>query len=105
MGEKSLKPEQEEFIKACEEEFKSRYTSDDEDFMKIKNRTTESVPPIADPWFNKSRKPHHSNNPSHHQRSQHQGHSHYDRPYSRPYDRPYDRRDYRQERSPYYRRR
>ena len=54
MGELNLTEEQIEFLTLCEEEFKDRYTDDDEDFMKIKSEEPKN-PPIVDPWYNKPR--------------------------------------------------
>ena len=46
-----LSKEQSEFLNECEEEFKNRYTEEDEQFMKIKSAVPKK-PPIVDPWHN-----------------------------------------------------
>ena len=56
MENSGLTSSQEEFIKQCEEEFKDRYSKNDEAFMKVKN-AEQKKPPIIDPWHNKPRRP------------------------------------------------
>lgn len=46
----NLSPDDLEFLAKCEEEFKDRYTENDEEFMKVFNAET-SVPPIIKSWW------------------------------------------------------
>ncbi|XP_046635696.1 RNA guanine-N7 methyltransferase activating subunit-like [Daphnia pulicaria] len=46
-----LTEEQKCFLAECEEEFSQRYTENDAEFMKLKNKPL-SNPPIVDPWGN-----------------------------------------------------
>lgn len=48
----TLTEEQIKFLEDCEEEFKDRYSDEDEEYVKYKD--FERVkPPIVDPWFSK----------------------------------------------------
>lgn len=61
MSADTLTEEQLEFLASCEEEFKDRYTDNDEEYVKVKN--SKLTPPIMYPWNNRSRRydstPHH----------------------------------------------
>ncbi|KAJ0181303.1 hypothetical protein K1T71_003388 [Dendrolimus kikuchii] len=49
-NEETLSDADKDFIAQCEEEFKHRYTDDDQEFMKVFN-SEPSKPPIVDPWY------------------------------------------------------
>ncbi|KAG6453330.1 hypothetical protein O3G_MSEX008085 [Manduca sexta] len=50
MASNKLSPEDKEFLEKCEEEFKDRFTENDEEFMKVFNAGV-SIPPIVDSWW------------------------------------------------------
>lgn len=55
MADTALTSEQMKFLEECEEEFKDRYTEEDNDFIKIKTQEPKK-PPIVDPWYTKQRR-------------------------------------------------
>lgn len=100
MSTDTLTEEQLEFLATCEEEFKDRYTDNDEEYLKVKNNKLN--PPIMYPWNNRSRRydssPHHGSQRrnwrprDHYYQGGRGGYNRYDRQYrDRDRDRGRDR--------------